>query len=78
MCRSLERKERTICQAGKGVVVGEILEVRRRVMHAAHVGAYPDVVLRLAVFVAHGADADPLRRDLAALAAIPDLAAPVA
>ncbi len=58
--------------------MSEILEVRRRVLHATDVGAYPHVVLRLAVFVAHRADADPLRRDLAALASIPDLATPVA
>lgn len=65
-------------QAGEGVVVCLVVQACLSVLEAGDVGEDSDEMGDEVVLVAHGADGQPARVDVAVLAAVVDLALPVA
>ena len=65
-------------QAGEGVVVGLVVQACLSVLEAGDVGEHGDEMGDEVVLVAHGADGQPARVDVAVLAAVIDFALPVA
>ena len=69
-------QQQAVGQAGERVVVGEEVQLVLGALEAAEVGEHRHIMRQFAFVVAHGADVLPLRVYLAALAAVPDFAAP--
>ncbi len=71
-------EQQAVAQPGQRIVVGQVGQLTLGVLDRADVAEDRHVVAVLAVVVAHGPDGLPLRIDLAVLATVPDLPAPLA
>ena len=71
-------EQQAVGQPGQRVVVGQVVQLLLGLLHGADVGEDRHIVGQFVELVANGMDPLPLRKDLAVLAAVPDLAAPAA
>ncbi len=71
-------EQHAVGQVGQRVVMGQVLKLLRRLLDAGDVGKHAGIEHGCAVIVVYRAECEPFGVDLAVLATIPDLAAPLA